>query len=252
MAGNIDNGANKPNTNGYGGSALTFTGGGELDLDGNNSYSGTTFIDQGVVTAGSNTALGTTGVPEIQTIKLTNAVPNSTAFTLTFTSLSGVVETTGVITYSGSAGLDAINIQKALNALPGIANSTTPGATGLDVGGNATVSESIGAGTATITITFGGTLSGFPQNLLGAAIVSPAPSPPTPAPAITVFPLTTQTTGEGGTIVANGASLQLSGAITIAGEPLILQGTGSLPDIQTLTNNATSGTFDLNAYRGSS
>ncbi len=246
MAGNIDNGTNKPNTSGYGGSSLTFTGGGELDLDGNNSYSGTTFIDQGVVTAGSNTALGTTGVPEIQTIKLTNAVPNSTAFTLTFTSLSGVVETTSVLTYTGSAGLDALNIQKALNALPGIANSTTPGVVGSDVGGNATVTESIGAGTATITITFGGTLSGFPQNLLGAAIVSPAPSPPTPAPAITVFPLTTQTTGEGGTIVANGASLQLSGAITIAGEPLIIQGTGSLPDIQTLTNNATSGTFDLN------
>jgi autotransporter-associated beta strand protein len=255
IAGNITNGANAPvQSGGYGGAGLVLTGGGELDLDGNNSYNGTTFVEQGVLTAGSNTALGTTGTPEIQTLRLTNVVPGSTKFELTYTTLSGDIETTAPILYTGTAGNlktgDEAAILNALNALPGIAGTSTPTTTGTDAGGLVTnVVEVPGGATASITIDFGGTLNGFPLNQLGAVITSPIPAPPLPTPTITVSPLTPQTIGEGGTIVANGASLQLSGAITIAGEPLIVQGTGSLPDIQTLTNNATNdpndGTFNL-------
>jgi autotransporter-associated beta strand protein len=230
VGGTISDGTNTP-SNGYGGSSLTFVGGGELDLDGTNTYSGTTYINQGVLTAGSNSALGAPGVPEVQTIKITGAKAGSTQFVLTFTNDSGVVEPAAAITYSGNATTDATNIQKALNALPNISGTG-------DTGGSVSVSEQITAAGVTITVTFGGTLSGFPQKLLGATILN-GPG------AIAASPLTPTTTGGGGTIVANGASLQLAGSVTIAGEPLIVQGNGSLVDTQSLTVSATSGDYDL-------
>src|SRR5262249_47446138 len=43
----------------------------------------------------------------------------------------------------------------------------------------------------------------------------------------TIAVVGTITNGAGGTLVANGASLQLQGSLTVAGEPLILPGQGS-------------------------
>jgi autotransporter-associated beta strand protein len=185
------------------GSSLTLTGGGELDLDGVNTYHGTTDIKSGVLTAGSSQALGSTGISEVQTLTFKN-VPNNTLFTLTYTGLTGVSATTGNITYSTTADISSL-IAAALNGLSNIG-----GGTATDVGGSVSVVQLT---PGVYQVTFGGTLSGFLQIPLTASIAG-----------VTVAE-TTQ--GGGGTIVENGSSLQLAGGITIAGEPLLVEGNGS-------------------------
>ena len=244
--GNINDAGPPTGPAGTEGSSLTLLGGGELDLNGSNTYNGTTYITQGTLTAGSSTALGSTGISDTQTVTLSNATPNVTAFVLSFTSLSGSQAFTTSIPYTGivgsetTPGTDEYDIDNALSKLATISGS--------DAGGTVSVVEHIVGSTATITVTFGGTLSGFEQNLMGAAITSPPPTTGTP-PTITVTQAAGQV-GEGGTIVANGSSLQLAGSIAIAGEPLLVEGTGSLPDVQTVTitpiaGGTEAGTFEL-------
>ena len=190
------------------GAGFTLIGGGELNVGGTNTFRGTVNVDQGVLTVQSSQALGATGVADIQTINLDNNVAVGTQFDFLFGSA-----TTATITYSGIAAgpsSDANQIEMALqDAL-----------TAAGIQGTVTVTEVVSATTGTtFTVTFGGALVGFDQPLLQ---LDPANLPPDPSD----FTLATLQDGAGGTMVASGASLQLSGNITVAGEPLIVQGQG--------------------------
>ncbi len=184
------------------GSDLTLTGGGELDLAGANTYRGTTYVNQGVLTLQNGQALGGGAIAEQQSVTLTGAGMGTT-LTLTFNG-----QTTAAVPITGTAGTDTAALQMALNGL-----STIGGA-----GGSVTVSE---PNPGVFSVTFGGTLAGFSQPQLTAT----AGGPGTVAVAIT-------RNGAGGTVVANGAQIQLLGNITVAAEPLIIQGNGA-PAVQT-------------------
>jgi autotransporter-associated beta strand protein len=177
-----------------GGSDLTLSGGGNLALAGANSYRGTTFVNQGILEILSSQALGGTGVAEVQTVTMGGST--SGTFTLSFN---------GALTSSLSAGATAAQVQAALNALPTIGGA----------GGSVTVSL---AGKV-YTITFGGQLLGFNQPTIVAVGSGGATAT-----------VATVVNGGGGTVVANGASLQLEGSLTVAGEPLIVQGQGLAQD----------------------
>jgi autotransporter-associated beta strand protein len=193
---------------------LIVSGGGELSLAGRNTYRGTTFINQGIVTISNDQALGvSTVISAVQTLTITAG----TVFNLGFNGSSP----TPNLTYSGTPA-DRSNIETALNNL-----STIGG-----VGGSVVVTQ---AGNV-FTVTFGGTLAGFKQNLLTKNVVG--------AGSVTVTALTD---GRGGIAVANGAQLQMQGGITVSGKPLQIQGQGnpSVPDVQSLTIGGVAGAFSL-------
>ena len=238
LAGTVSQGASPTPSN------LTILGGGEVDLDGSNTpYTGTTYVQQGVVSIGNQAGLGTIITPEIQRLTLTGITAN-TSFTLDFPGygyassglpLPGVPTTTDLtasIKYTGVVATDEINIENALDA------ALTTSSTGeADAGGSATVVETITAGTPTLTITFGGSLSGFPLGLLSAAIQS---ATPTAATAIELQQ------GAGGTLVENGSSLEIAGSFTVGGESLILEGNGTTQDVQSITlTGLSTGSFRL-------
>ncbi len=177
---------------------LTLTGGGELDLQGSNTYRGTTFVNQGVLSILNSQALGGTGIAEVQTITLTSPVANSTQFNLAFNGQT----TASPITYTGTAA-DTAAIATALNQL-----STVQG-----LGGVVTVTQKGNV----FTVTFGGGLAGFDQPQMTGAIVMGTPG---------TINTDTVSNGAGGTVVTSGASLSLQGNLTIAGEPLEIQGSG--------------------------
>src|SRR5262249_20218685 len=87
------------------------------------------------------------------------------------------------------------------------------------------------------TLTFGGKLIGFKQNLLTKNIVAGSGS-------VTVSAFTE---GQGGTVVSSGAQLQLQGGITVTGKPLQIQGQGdpAVPEVQIITVGALPGAFAL-------
>lgn len=191
---------------------LTVAGGGELVLGGANTYRGTTSVNQGILTVSNSGALGGQSIAEVQ--QLTITVPNTT-FTLTFNG-----QVTNPITYVNGVSGELAAITTELNNLSTIKN----------VGGIASVSQSGNV----FTITLNGTLSGFNQTPL----VSSNPN----------AVVTTQTEGDGGTIVADKAQLQLHGGLTVTGEPLMLQGQGSplQSEVQRFSVSApAAGTFRL-------
>ncbi len=199
------------------GSDVTKIGSGELVLSGTNTYRGVTYVNQGTLTVASSQALGNAGVAAVQNIAFTGAT-SGTQYTLTFDGY-----TTPTLAYTNSSA-DAGIIQTALNNLPVIRGSAN---------GAVTVSQSLN----TFVITLGGSLSGFYQPNIIVTIAS--------GPGTATQTLVSQ--GSGGTVVANGAALQLEGNITVAGEPLQVQGTG-LAETQSLNlSGATPGTtnFDL-------
>mgnify|MGYP005837221185 CR=1 FL=1 len=181
---------------------ITLTGGGVLNLLGSNTYGGTTWINQGVLTIGNGSALGTPGHPELQTITLTGATAGTTQFTLTFNG-----QTTSPILYSGDGPTDAAAIQAALNALSTIGGAPT-------VGGQVTVAPLT---PGVFRVSLGGSLSGFDQPLMSGAVTTGPGS----------INITETRRGGGGTVIAQGASLQLAGSFTVAGEPLLVNGSGS-------------------------
>ena len=183
---------------------ITITGGGVLQLSGNNTYGGTTFINQGVLTISSGTALGTPGHAELQTITLSGATAGTTQFTLTFNG-----STTAPILYTGNGPTDAAAIQAALNALNTIGGAAT-------VGGQVSV---IPLTPGVFRVSFEGSLLGFDQPLMTGAVVSGPGS----------ISIAETLRGGGGTVIAEGATLQLAGSFTVAGEPLMVNGSGGLP-----------------------
>ena len=166
--------------------------------------------------------------------------------------MTGTVIGPFTFTYSGNTAADlaadALAIEtKFNNALDGL---PAEGDGGASIAAVETSNTLNGTTTVGVTITFGGTLSGFPQNLVGGQVTQSAATISMSRPLIPIGAtgVTIPEIGAGGTIVANGASLQLADSVTIAGEPLIVQGTGSLNAVQTITigEAATSGMFNLN------
>ncbi len=170
------------------GSGITKIGTGELVLSGSSTFRGTTSVNSGILTVANGQALGATGSAEVQSVTVSGA---SGSFTLTFDG-----QTTIPLAFNATAA----DVQSALSAL----NSIGPS------GGFVTV---VKAGNV-YTVTFNGPLTGFDLPLMSAT--------PTGMTAV-VAPVVD---GAGGTVVANGAQIQVQGSISVGGEPLTLQGTG--------------------------
>ena len=147
----------------------------------------------------SATALGSTLTAQ-QTFTVTST--GGGAFTLNF---NGAI--TAALAYSGTTAPTAAAVQAALNALPVPYNA----------GGPITVSASTSGANTTYTLTFGGALAGFAQNLVVLALTAPVTQ--VTAPATTVA-------GTGGTTVASGAALQILGSGLTINEALTLSGVG--------------------------
>ena len=177
--------------------ALTKLDLGELALGGANTYRGTTYVDQGILTAANNQALGGVGVPDVQTVTTSGA---SGVFTLNFDGYTTPTSGVGSLPLNASAA----QVQAALNALPSIGG----------VGGSVAVAQ-ISPGVFSVTFS-GGSLAGADQPQIAAAIAS----------GIGTASAVTTTHGYGGTLVANGAQLQLQEGVNISGECIQLQGTG--------------------------
>jgi autotransporter-associated beta strand protein len=163
---------------------------GELVLAGGNTYRGTTYVRQGVLTIAHSQALGGIGASEVQTVTLGGST--SGTFTLSFD---------GHTTPALPASATAAQVQAALNALPSIGG----------VGGSVNVTRS----GSVLTISFDGVLAGADQPTLVANGAGG-----------TTATVATVRDGYGGTIVSSGAQLQMRGSLNVAGESLILQGTG--------------------------
>ncbi len=202
---------------------ISVNGGGELNLAGANTFTGTMYVNQGILTLENSQALGTVITPQVQTITLNGAALNTTSFNLSFNGYT----TSTPIPYTGT---DTANILAALNALPSIGG----------VGGSVTVNENAtNPVDPIITITFGGALNGFAETQVTATI--------THGPALTPANLVV-TNGQGGTVVASGSQLQLEGTVNIVGEPLMLQGSGNPLETeiqQVNVSGATNGTFQM-------
>ena len=193
------------------GADLPLTGSGQIDLGGSNTYRGTTTVNSGMVlTVSNDQSLGGTAILDTQQITVANPLANKTTFTLTFNG-----QMTDPVTLTGNDTTDAATIASALNDLTNIGDATNPDST---VGGFVIVDGTTTGTTTVFTVMFTGSMAGFDQPQMTATITSPAGTG-------TVAVATTQD-GAGATIIANGASLQLQGSVTVAGEPLEVEGQG--------------------------
>ncbi|MCS7271227.1 MAG: hypothetical protein NZ703_09085, partial [Gemmataceae bacterium] len=180
IAGRIDD---TPNPNPSGSSlsvGLPGTGNtGELVLAGDNTYRGTTYVRQGILTITNSKALGGIGASEVQTVTLGGS--SSGTFQLSFG---------GYTTPALPATATAVQVQTALNALPSIGG----------VGGAVTVTRS----GSVLTITFAEALAGADQPQLVATTAGG-----------TTAVVATVRDGYGGTIVNPGAQFRLRGNLTV-------------------------------------
>jgi autotransporter-associated beta strand protein len=188
LNGTVDDAVNKSPS----GSGIDKIDGGTLALASADTFRGTVHVEGGILNVQNSQALGSTGIDEVQTV----TVPGTGMFQVTFNN-----QTTGLlpvgIPASGGTGPTA-SLQNALNALASVSG----------VGGSVTVTL---AGTV-YTVTFGGSFAGFDQPQMSASGAGAV--------------VATVQDGAGGTTIDNGASLELQGDITIAGEPLIVAGAG--------------------------
>ena len=153
------------------------------------------FSTNGILTLANSQALGQTVTPEVQTVT-TSGVGGT--FVLSF---NGSTIATPI-----AFDATALAVQQALDALPTIG----------EVGGSVSVSLTTPTPTSLVyTITFAGSLAGFDESQIQAV-----------GSGGTTATVVTTTQGSGGVVVDNGATVQLEGNITIAGKPLIVQGTG--------------------------
>jgi autotransporter-associated beta strand protein len=174
---------------------LDKVGAGTLVFSTPNNYQGTTVVENGILNILDNAALGRSITNEVQAITLSGATTGS--FTLSF---NGSNPTPPQVVQSTTGA----SLQAALQAL------STIGA------GNVLVSPN--GNSATYTITFVGALGGAAQPLLvgtatnGTNITNPA--------------VEIQHGGLGGTIVQNGATLQVQNNINVTTEQLQITGAG--------------------------
>jgi autotransporter-associated beta strand protein len=195
---------------------LTFqdTGLARVVLSGNNSYSGSTTVSSGELNVQSNTALGATVTSAVQNVNY-----SATGGTLTIT-FNG--QTTAAIAYNASAS----TVQGALASLSNIGAGNVAVA---GQGGNYNILfQGSLAGVAEAAVTVG-------NSLLGASV-----------PVVSVI-----VSGGGGTVVSSGASLELSGGVTIAGEQLSLAGAGPVNSASTAAGAANAGYGGLRSVSGS-
>lgn len=149
----------------------------------------------GILTVASNLALGNPVTPQVQTVTV---VGKTGSYILTFNGYSTTLAATATAT----------QIQTALNGLASISG----------LSGSVTVSQGTITGGVVNTITFGGSLAGFRQNLIVASVPSTGTNPSVTTAIIN--------SGSGGIWVDKSATMQLQGNITIAGKPLMVQGSG--------------------------
>ena len=226
------------------------TGAGEVRLAGASTYHGSTTVSQNIVlTLANSQALGDIGTPAPadanalvtslnaeQKLDLTSLTAGAT-FTLTFSDATGAPASTPAATslsLTGNAAADASKIQSQLTALANIGGAN-------NLGGIVTVTP-VGGSDKIYTVTFSGTLAGFNQNNLVVNLLTGGGAP-------VVTPLIT---GAGGTVVANGASLEFQGDIAVGGEPLLVmggQGITATPTVPqqffSIGSSPISGGFDL-------
>ncbi len=171
------------------GSDINFTGGGELDISGTNTYRGSTYVKQGVLVLENSQGLGSTPISQVETVTVTGTAGT---FTLTYN---------GQTTISLPFNATPTAVAAALNALSSISG----------VNGFVTVTQ-VGN---VYYVGFGGQLTGF--NL------SPMTATGSGGATATVA---VSNIGAGATTVSSGASLVLQGGISVGGKPLMVQGSG--------------------------
>jgi autotransporter-associated beta strand protein len=187
--------------------SLGKVGQGTLALTTANTYTGKTLVNQGIleVTTGSTTINGQPASPlggvvnEVQAINVAGALTGT--FSVTFNG-SNTGQLPADIPASGGVG-PLGSLQNALNNLPSIKNA--------GVGGSVTVTKS----GSTYIVVFGGALADSNVSPMSAAGQNGTVATPS-----------TVNDGSDRTIVANGASLQLAGGITISTQTLTLNGNG--------------------------
>jgi autotransporter-associated beta strand protein len=193
-------------------SGLRKVGSGVLALGGNNTYTGTTYVDGGALRVESTQALGTANNNEIQRI-VTTGTPNTTSDRFRLTVTNPLNNTTGTTANINWDATDA-EVRTAIGALVGGTANVTVTKSVVTT----TVPDPTGVGTQTLTanvftVTFGDALAG--RNV--APMVSFIPGaetnpgfPPSTIPASgATATVTTVADGGIGTRVASGAALQL-------------------------------------------
>jgi len=180
---------------------LTKVGAGTLVFPIANTYSGTTFVNNGVLNigqAGANSSALGGGGPEQQTVTVLGA---NGIFNLSF---NGFTTTTPTL-FVGDPTL-AQDMQTALNSLPSIGG----------VGGSVTVMQGSGGNSNVFTVAFGGSLQ----------YTNVPPMTSTTLSGGVTAVVATLRDGPGGTVVNSGGTLQVQGNINVSTENLTLNGTG--------------------------
>ncbi|MDD4869536.1 MAG: DUF2341 domain-containing protein [Kiritimatiellae bacterium] len=202
-----------------GGFALTKSGTGILTLNGANTYSGVTTINDGTISANTignsaNSSLGNAS----SAVVLGDATHKGTLY---YTGIA--IATARALSISAGGGeLDNVG----LGTITFAAAQTIANSTGLfTIGGDrdVTVNSVIGAGSGGLTMDGSGTLT-----LTGANTYSGATT--INAGVVNIRNATGLGTTAGGVSVASGAALQLQGGITVGAEALTLNGTGVSTD----------------------
>ena len=202
------------------GNTLTKIGGGDLVLAGADTYAGVTLVNQGNVVVDNPNALGSAGVAGSQMLLFFNSmVPGISQFNLSFNGVS--TNPASPLTYQGVGATDAGNIQVALQD-----DLTT-------INGIGTVTVTSEGGGAFL-IVFTGGLANTPllatasaaNNTLGSSFTEVA----------------------GGTVVANGAALELETSLLL--EPITVNGNGIQPPFDGHYTGAIDNVSNSNTYTG--
>jgi autotransporter-associated beta strand protein len=229
--------------------ALTKNGTGTLSLSGANTYTGLTNVSAGALNIQNSTATGTTAggvtVSSGAALQLQGGISvGSEALTISGTGIT----TTGALrnisgnnswggsitlglatTFSSSAGNLVIDVTSG-NAISGTFNLTFTGA------GNISVADPIAISTGTLTKSGAGilTLSGT-NTYTGTTTIS--------AGVLNIQNSSALGGVAGGTVISNGAALQLQGGISVGAEALSVRGSGitATGAIRNITGNNTWG-----------
>ncbi len=211
-----------------GAGGLTKSGAGMWTLQGANTYAGATAITAGVLRLNDGAALGTsaggTSVTAGAALELQGGITVAgEALTLNGTGVSSngaLRNLSGDNAFNGAMTLgSATNIQSDANTLSLGGNIGGAFALTIDGAGDTSIAGVIGTGAGTLTKAGAGTLTLTGANTYtGTTTVS--------AGTLDVRNALALGTSAAGTSVTAGATLELQGGITIAGEALTLNGTG--------------------------